>query len=287
MSEVRSPSGVPAWHEGLPPVSVSLAVDATTQHEIRWEAGALTLMAHPDAAAEAALAALGGERCPCLDVFDAWTAQTEQPDVLAIAPRFPGEIVRADRTALGRLEREASRWRAQWQAASEDLRVAGDSAGVVRLRRVAEPAERRARLRLGFVRILALDDALQHRLVCTVLAAAIDRWGDDRFRAANEARLAAALTGRAGPALAEAGIVAAASRPAVDLLAPGSRAVIDPPRQIALPLDWLSNVWARGVAVAGGEFVVAVTSVQDGGKVLTVRGVDDTVRIVSAPEKHR
>lgn len=286
---------LPHWYEGLAPVRVELPVGPASSHRITWDAGALTLDAHPDAEAEDVLAALGGERCPCLDVLDAWQAQLRQPDVLVIGRRHPGEHVRADRTVLSRLEREAARWQAQWQAAGDDLRTAGDAAAAVRLRRIAEPAERRARIRLGFVRILALDAELQDRLVATVVAGAEARWHDDEFRAANCDRLHAALAGRALPPLLETGILPAGATDAdglaaIELLDPGEPATVeavpagrrrnatDIGISVRLPLSWLTNVWARGVSVVDGQFVVAVTGVQDGGKVLTVLGVDGIER---------
>ncbi|HVM06868.1 MAG TPA: hypothetical protein VM345_00265 [Acidimicrobiales bacterium] len=277
-------SHLPAWHEGLAPVDVDLPVDRDL-HRIRWEDGRLVLLAHPDPDAEIALAALGGGRCACLDVFDAWTAQLDDPEVLTVGRRHLSEQIQADRTTLGRLEREATRWQAQWAAAMDDLRVAGDVNGSTRLAAVAERAERRLRTRLGFIRVLALDVELQDRLQLTVLAGAEARWSDPMFRERHRARLHAALIARAWSPLEEAGFATlAGGRAAIELLDPGAPAVITPER-IALPLSWLTNVWGRGVALDEGRFVVEVSSVDDvpeidgGGKVLSVRGVDSDWRI--------
>jgi len=59
------------WTSGVGPVEVELELDGHT-HRILWRRGALVLVDHPDPAADAALGALGGERCLCLDVFEAW-----------------------------------------------------------------------------------------------------------------------------------------------------------------------------------------------------------------------
>lgn len=267
-----SGSALPAWWEGLDPVVVDLAFDGAA-HRIRWDRGELVLDDHGDAESELALAALGGGRCACLDILDAWNAQRDEPEILTVGRRHLAEDVRADRTALSRLERDAARWRTQWKAATDDLRVAGDAAGTARLQAVAERAERRLRVRLGFVRVLSLDTTLQDRLQLTVLAAAERRWVDDAaFRAHHRARLHAALIARATPAL-EAAALLPARHDAVGLLDPGEEAVVNA-GHVALPLSWLTNVWGRGVAVDHGRFVTRVNAVEDGGKVLVVSGVD-------------
>lgn len=269
---------LPAWHEGHDAVTVDIATDGGT-HRIAWAGGRLALQDHGDADAELALVALGAGRCPCLDVLDAWNAQADEPEVLTIGPRSIADGVRADRYALSRLEREAAKWRSQWSAATDDLRVGGDLAGSVKLRQVAERAERRLRVRLGFVRLLALDAALVDRLQLTVLAAAEARWlQDPAFRERHRNRLRAALIARAYPALDAAGL-APAERADIELLDPGAAPVVEAGARVALPLSWLTNVWGRGVAVDEGRFVVRVDSVVEGGKVLEVSGVDHDWRI--------
>lgn len=265
---------IPAWHEGLDPVTAEVAVEGAL-HRITWSAGSLTLDDHGDADAELALAALGGGRCACLDILDAWNAQADDPEVLTVGRRSLADDVRADRVALSRLEREAAKWRTQWAAAADDMRVAGDVAGSTRLRDVADRAERRLRVRLGFVRLLALENALVDRLQLTVLAAAERRWLEaPEFRARHHARLHAALISRALPALQATGL-APHVRTEIELLGPGESAVVRPGGRVALPLSWLTNVWGRGVAVDRGRFVTRVTSVLEDGKVLEVRGVDE------------
>jgi hypothetical protein len=255
-------------------VTAEVAVDGAV-HRVTWSAGSLALDDHGDADSELALAALGGGRCACLDILDAWNAQAAEPEVLTVGRRSLAEEVRADRVALSRLEREAAKWRAQWRAAVDDMRVAGDIAGSTRLRDVAERAERRLRVRLGFMRLLSLDDALVDRLQLTVLASAERRWLDDpQFRARHRARLHAALIARALPCLQEVGL-APDQRTEIELLDPGEPAVVRRGGRVALPLSWLTNVWGRGVAVDHGRFVTSVTAVLEDGKVLDVRGVDD------------
>ena len=66
------------------------------RHIVRWEAGALRPLSHPDPEAELVLAALGGEKARCVEVAQAWERHAEDLSVLAIGPRGP-----ADEIALG------------------------------------------------------------------------------------------------------------------------------------------------------------------------------------------
>jgi hypothetical protein len=268
----------PLWWQGHDHVVASVPARTAT-HQLTWSAGVLTLDSHGDPESEAALVALGAEGCSCLDILEAWNAQSDQPEVLTVGRRSLADDVRADRNALSRLEGDAARWRTQWAAAADDLRVGGDLAGLARLRDVAGRAERRLRVRLGFVRLLALgDDDLIDRLQLTVLAAAEQRWAsDDAFRRRHRARLHAALISRALPPLTESGL-APADRMQIEMLDPGAEPVLRDGR-VALPLSWLTNVWGRGVAAVSGRFVTRVVAIEDeaggeGGKVLVLRGVD-------------
>jgi len=251
----------PEWWRGLRPVE-----SAVDEHTIRWADGELHLVAHPDPEAEATLAALGGtgDRCPCLDVHAAWHGQHEEPSILTIGRRRASEHVVLDSAAALRLERGATRWRNQWSAVMADVRAAGDIRTATRLAGMFGPAERALAVRVGFLRLLALDPRLGDRLQATVFAT-----GDP---SRHPARWQAALSGRARPALAAAGL---------------------PPETVDdLPPAWLGNVWARGAAVVGGRLVTSVTSVEDdgrgghrieaevhpgswrGGKLVAARGVD-------------
>jgi hypothetical protein len=160
------------WWEDLEPVEAVL-----DGHAIRWRGGDLALVDHPDPEAEEALAALGGVRCPCLDVLAAWHAQHADPSVLTIGPHRPGEDIALDPTVVDRLQADARRWRNQWAGVASDLRAQADAPALARLRDVAAPAERALAARLGFLRLLALDPRLIERLMASVIATAADKWG--------------------------------------------------------------------------------------------------------------
>jgi hypothetical protein len=77
-----------AWYLGVPPVVAEFVVADGTVHRIGWRRGRLVLVDHPDPTGELALAALGGHRCVCFDVLDAW--RTRPRDVLYRAMEWSG-----------------------------------------------------------------------------------------------------------------------------------------------------------------------------------------------------
>ncbi|HEY6294093.1 MAG TPA: hypothetical protein VIX15_00380, partial [Streptosporangiaceae bacterium] len=68
------------WHACLPSCEAMVPCGQGT-HAIRWEAGALRLTEHPDAEAEAVLAALGGEKARCVEVAQAWARHADDLSV--------------------------------------------------------------------------------------------------------------------------------------------------------------------------------------------------------------
>ena len=263
---------VPAWWEGHAPIDVGLLVGTGPAerdvHRLRWAEGTMSALEHADLDSELALAALGGGRCLCLDVVSLWRHEEHGLDVLAAARRHPDEHIVVDDYTVREADAALRRWSQHRAAIVDQLRVAGDTAGITRIEAVAAQAETAVRRRLGLVRLLALEPALVDRLQLTALASAEVRWFDEGFRHANEDRLAAALVGRAGPALTAAGLFPQR----IELAAPGAEVEVN--SDVArFPLSWLTNVWGRGVAVDNGRIVAEVTEVLDDGKVLAVRGV--------------
>jgi hypothetical protein len=66
------------WYRGVPPVVAELLIDDDVVHRIAWRRGRLTLLDHPDPIGELALAALGGDRCLCFDVAEAWRTRPHE-----------------------------------------------------------------------------------------------------------------------------------------------------------------------------------------------------------------
>jgi hypothetical protein len=65
------------------------------KHRLRWEAGELVALDHEDPEAERTLAALGGQRCACVDLLDAWAKHTADLSVLVLASRGPTDAFAA------------------------------------------------------------------------------------------------------------------------------------------------------------------------------------------------
>jgi hypothetical protein len=178
-----------SWWEGLDP----LEVEGPAGHPLVWREGVLVLTAHPDPEAEEALAALGGERCPCLDVLAAWEAQHERPSILTVGPRRPDEQLMAPARATVELQDDVNRWRSHLAELMAEARGRKDTAALARLAEVGRGPEQAAARRLGFLYLLALPAAMQVRLVGSVAAALAAAGREDELEVPTAAR------GGAGP----------------------------------------------------------------------------------------
>jgi hypothetical protein len=278
------PAGIMSWHRSLPPADASVPCGTGT-HAVRWEAGRLTLPAHPDAEAEMVLGALGGDKPGCVTLAETWARHAGDLAVLAIGPRDAADRVTVSRDDVADL-RAGPSGAGLGAAFTQPILPGGGASGAfaatpspgpVAARRVARlitagrlphggPAEELARRELRRAELLelfALGPAFQFRLAGAVAAA----WADASragARVSHRPELTAALTGRLGPAAHEwLGI-----DPAAVTVTPhegpgwGSLRVTGTGTarrlRAALPVSWLSTVWACGLAVAGGHLVVAV-----------------------------
>jgi hypothetical protein len=257
------------WYDSLPAADTQLPCGSGS-HIVRWEAGQLTLPAHPDAEAELVLAALGGDKPACVAVAETWARHTADLGVLATGPRCV-----ADEVSVSREEIE------QQRTGLPPSMIQGGSVAratirpgtprppglVGRLASAAAPgmAEtlHRQRQRLELLELLALGAPLQFRLSGAVCAAwAAPDQADER--ASHRPELAAALTGRFAPAAEEwlgidpdAVTVTPHEGPgwgAMELTGQGGARRL----RAALPVSWLADVWACGLAVVAGHLVVAV-----------------------------
>ena len=260
------------WYDSLPAADTQVPCGSGS-HTVRWEAGQLMLPSHPDAEAELVLAALGGDKPACVAVAETWARHTADLGVLATGPRCA-----ADQVSVSREEIEQQR-----TGLAPILSSGVSGISVARSGAVPRPATRpglgshlasalapgmaetvrRQQHRLELLELLALGAAFQFRLSGAVCAA----WaGPDRAdeRASRRPELAAALTGRFAPAAEEwLGIDpdAVTVTPhegqgwgSVELTGRGEGRRL----RGALPVGWLADVWACGLAVAAGHLVVAV-----------------------------
>lgn len=243
------------WWAGLAAVETAGPTGAPG-HRLSWRDGALHLVAHPDPDADRALAAFGGDVCPCLDLLDAWDDAHVTGSFLVLGARRAEEQLSAPAAAIDAIAADLARWRGARAGLLADARAAQDGDLVDRLSSRRSPEEAAARGRLAGLVLLTMDRRLQHRLQASVAAALAAR-GD-------AAALTVATAVRAAPSLRGVGW----SGTLADVCLGG------PPRidgeQVILPPTWVSAVWGRGVAGSVPDHVVLdVTSVTPEGR-LTV-----------------
>lgn len=273
-----------SWFDSLPSAETAVPCGAGT-HAVRWEAGRLTLPAHPDAEAELVLGALGGDKPACLTITETWARHADDLAVLTAGPRSAADRVTVEWTAVEELRGQLP---AGWTQALSGPRVtpmfpgsaAGKPAGPPQLPpRFGRPGKvrhaaalpgpqmqdmlRRQLMQIELLQLLALGPDFQFRLAGTVTAA----WagpGKAGDRAGRRPELSGVLTGRFAPAAQEWLGVDPDAVTVVPHDGPGwgTMQVTGAGRgrrlRASLPLGWLSGVWACGLAVLAGHLVVAV-----------------------------
>jgi hypothetical protein len=246
-----------SWFDSLAPADTQVPCGGG-MHPVRWEAGRLTLTAHPDAEAELVLGALGGDKPGCVRLAETWARHAGDLAVLTIGPRCDTDRVRVDWAQVEEI-------RGQLPPGSTQPTL--PRATIQSIPRLPGPGMegiiRRQIQQIELLELLALGEEFQFRLAGTVIAA----WaGPDRRddRARRRPELSGALTGRLAPAAREwLGI-----EPDMVTVTPhegpgwGSLRVTGDGRgrrlTASLPLSWLAEVWTCGLAVVGGHLVVAV-----------------------------
>jgi hypothetical protein len=78
------------WWAGLPPAEAALDC-AGRAHRLRWAAGRLRALDHPDLEGEQILSALAGQGFPCLDMLEAWATHAADLRVLILTSRGPAD----------------------------------------------------------------------------------------------------------------------------------------------------------------------------------------------------
>jgi hypothetical protein len=258
------------WFLSLPPAEALVPCGGGT-HPMRWQAGRLECLAHPDAEAERVLAALGGEKARCIQAAETWARHADDLDVLACGPRSVADAVTVDwddeqhRASLFGLPPgllpPAYRPRGGSRAyrGTPQQKLAG---------RLPEDFLRRVEARIEVLQLMALGPPFQFRFAGAVAAAWAAASRTDQ-RASRQPELTAALTGRAAPAVAgwtgvspDSVIVTPMEPPApsprswgsLDVLGTGANRLV----RASLPVGWLATVWACGLALVAGHLVVAV-----------------------------
>ncbi len=266
------------WWAAFGPVEAQVAC-GPGQHSVRWSDGTLQPLEHADAEAELVLAALGGDATPCLGLVRAWARHCDDLVVLALAPRSAddaltvttaeidelsprGSTPQAGAAALGseRRSRRAVAVRPPAVRPRDPLRPGGESrsAGAA-AQLVLEGDQGRHEL----LRLLALSAPLQLRLSGAVTHA-WSAWGPRAARAGRaRPALTAALTGRVAPTAArwlgldltqiDAALYAGPGWGTIELESTDEIRL-----KVRLPVSWLAWVWAPGLAVVDGHFVVSV-----------------------------
>jgi hypothetical protein len=274
------------WWLGLGPAEATIMCGEEA-HRLRWEAGALHAMDHDDPEAERALVALGGQRCNCVDMLDAWTRHDGDPRVLVLASRGPADplAARADWTAqLGarpratatplprvtprrQLLRRPARRRAMaaahgWTASHP---LGPPPAGRVPLQTQSESE---------LVALLGLGGGLQDRLVMTVAAIWAQRFEErdpelsrarPTLHASMQGRLSAAVRSWLGRIDLEVELNLIEDRRSGTLTERAGVICAE------LPFGWLAEVWSRGLAVVFGRFCLAAST--DDGRAWTLSTV--------------
>jgi hypothetical protein len=282
-----------SWFDSLPAADTTVPC-GTGSHTVRWETGRLTLSSHPDAEAEMVLGALGGDKPGCVTLAETWARHADDLAVLTAGPRCASDRVHVDWADVEELrEQLPASWTqlvsgtrpgsAKTATPTSSARVprrvyygstghvmgahtqafAGFAgAGMLPGSGMADMV-RRQLLQIELLELLALGPEFQFRLAGTVTAA----WaGPDRAddRASRRPELSGVLTGRFAPAAQDwLGV-----DPDTVTVTPhegpgwGTMQVTGNGRgqrvRAALPLRWLADVWACGLAVVGGHLVVAV-----------------------------
>jgi len=270
------------WFACLPPCDAYVPC-GDGRHVVRWEAGALRLLSHPDPEGELVLAALGGDKARCVEVAQAWGRHAADLSVLAIGPRGP-----ADEIALSWDDVDAAaQVGARGPGPSGPPRVAPmrlaspsipTSARVQAQRqRMEQEMARTTQRRNDMLSLLALGYGFQVRLIGQVAEAHASPPDDQLARvrpplvAAISARVALAAEEWIGidPDQVVVSLHRGPGWGSVELTGQGGQRRL----QVSLPAGWLGRVWAAGLALAGRHLVVAV---RRGGwpdaRVLALRG---------------
>lgn len=209
-----------AWWAGMPATETTVTCGGHA-HTLRWQAGELIAVDHPDPTDKTTRTA---EREPCLETLRTWSRRSEDPHVLTLASR----------------------------GATDPLHIDAD------LLRFGSGPRRRTEEQT--LRLLALGGRLPDRLQATTAAIWTRRLhtGHAGLDAA-QPQLDAALYGRLRRTLRawlgdpRLDVQLTMIEPTEPRSITGTKAGI----QASLPFSWLSEVWMRGLAVTFDRLCIA------------------------------
>lgn len=255
-TEVRSSR----WYDGLPPVTGAITCGGQ-QHHITWRRGKLVLEDH-DLLAERSLTALGSESPLCVEILEAWRRRrgiellykvllrddTEPPPEAATFYGTMRAVLVRPHSSGGRM---SPRMRAALQAMKADLE-----------------GERQM---WDITLIQTLPPVLRRMLALSELVSLGRRWRDERYRRRHLKHVTPVVTPITHPLFAQSVRrwrrnlkPHATFTTELRLVGPG-----EPPTCegwvdsggafaiLSLPTSWFADVWARGIALVDGCFVLS------------------------------
>jgi hypothetical protein len=253
------------WYAKLPAAETRVPC-GDGQHTIRWASGALELTSHPDAEAELVLAALGGDKPDCVRIAESWQRRCQDIELLTVLPRSDNDRIPITWEVVAETRSPHRTAIAMSGPAGGPLPSGQLPAGApAHVRQMYQAAQEIRARRVDILSVLALGHEFQKRLVGTIVTGAASAGaaspGGLRTPGAASPALAAALAGRAAPAVARwVGVnpddVTVAVYKGSDW---GSIYATEDAVWVALPVSWLADVWACGREIVDGRFVVGVT----------------------------
>jgi hypothetical protein len=271
---------VSATWQGHLPTQVELECSGAS-HWVRWEEGELFLLNHADAQGERTLAALAGERPPCIELLELWTRHVDDLRVLVLASRGLGDPLATGGPAGPQIGSAppvamAAPLRGQLRPVPPQVRptvgfvsggVSSSVGGVARSvpprpnlpRRL--PGTSRHRVEDPLADLISMAGPLVDRLVAGVAMHWAGRLASgDPAVTDNLPALEAALYGRACLAV-RTWLGAPRLDVSVDMIPQAQEPAIarnDAGIEVSLPFNWINEVWARGLSVLMGKFVLSV-----------------------------
>jgi hypothetical protein len=254
------------WWSGLLPIDVQLqCLDGV--HRVRWDAGGLHALDHDDPDGERALAALGADRSPCIELLDAWVRHTDDLKVLTVASRGASDPVQIEPEGQGPPGVGGLRFGPSGGGLAGRRGPVGGSGWVGFAPLTSNPMIMGPSGTAGdeVISLMGLGGALAQRLVATVIATWVDRLAKaDDATARAHPTLTAALYGRV-----TASVRCWLSNSSIDVELTMIRDTdvpsisrSDDTVRAELPFRWLSDIWVKELSVVLSRFALSSPSSQ-------------------------